>query len=505
MPKGNYGALRYMQPIKTNFGDIAREQEQINAQKRAEKRQTAKEDKADQRYEDEKQTREERQLATDLARMKTIYTGVNSLDEGLGKGVQGAAERVIKVDEMLRNDKSLSKDQRLKLRIEKQNLLNYSDKLSAASKKYNDKTIATMKGIADRTLSESMNKDLVQNLSNTIGKSNFAADFDEAGNPIFWQDDLNGKTEEVSYQSFLDGHQMKNAVLGFDHSEWVGEMGKILGTQTTQIEGASVKDGGIGYYGTVKDKQVKEEALKTLDAEIKSLIGEDSKDASDRGKGIWQDHYKQTLDNYNYDTLYKKLYNSALGSKDTERTETRNDADRRADNKVVADAEKTRLKYLADEEKKKVTARTKSTVFAWSDSNGDIVKYIPIKSGSKASGQMETIGQGVIMKTPFEVEIVHPTSQKENDLKVTSIFYNESDKNLYWAGTTYQKTPKEKVGSITVPSRKSTGSFIQKIPTDFMEIVAGKLKVPIDQIPSFISSTVNDYEQERSGKKRKFN
>ena len=305
MPKGNYGALRRLEPIKEDFGKIAREQEQVDAQKRAEQRSIDREKKADDRYNAEKRAELNKAKLDDLEKYRPIITGVDSWDKAQTNGIYSAIDRRGEIMESLSKDPFRNNPDSRDLELEYAKLGNYIKDVNDMNTFVKTYTTDLGEGVKSGELSASQNKGKLKRIAGIIDKKNITYDRDKNGNArlIFMDDD--GKIQAVTKETLLNNELFSEHVLGFDKNAWV-----------TNIKAASGLDKSVKEVGgqIITNSQLREEAIENIENEIESLIGTD--EISARGKGIWEDVMKRDPKELNREELHDYLYDAALGATD---------------------------------------------------------------------------------------------------------------------------------------------------------------------------------------------
>ena len=288
MPKkGTYAALQQLQPISTDFGKIARDNELLQFKYREEKKQ--KEDAEKQRK--DKVTEG---FNADYSTLQDVITGTQSIDEAYTRGLDSARELRFAIHKSAEKNPEIMGDP--KTTFITANLRNFSATLAEAGKKYSEYAKTTATGIADGTLS-SWNNDTLDELNSIFVEANLEVQADpETGHPIGLTTDKNGEIKRVNIIEILDGRGLIDTPAKYDFQAKTKEIGTKLGKDVI-----SRQEG----FTTIKEQNysTKEGEVREV---VKGLLGS-PEEPSDIAKSIWTDAMGKKKSDYNAKSSLKEI------------------------------------------------------------------------------------------------------------------------------------------------------------------------------------------------------
>lgn len=300
MPKkGTFTALQKLQPLKADFGKIARENEALEAQKRQEQR--IDEDRA--------QKKLDRRISS-IGEMKDVYTGIDSIDKGLAFGINKATQQMLEVEDALLKDPNNTE-----LLLKRANLGKYSANLAQMVNKYKNYATDLVAGVADGRYSQTRNAGKIAGLNQTFRDKNFVADIDKNGMPTFVEQWDNKNRITRGYSDIFDGTDLSQPVEAFNREEY-GGLFKDLGTK--DILGVADKDGII-----TRTKELTEQGRAKLDNTVLDYIGENEENASELAHDIWENTMNRKPEDFNYDEVKKWATDEAESRNDILRQDKR--------------------------------------------------------------------------------------------------------------------------------------------------------------------------------------
>lgn len=298
MAKGNLSAFQRVRPIQTDLGDVAREQEQVDFQR-----------KREDRVDSELARRHSKELSNDkeraLSNIKNVYTGVGSIDEGLAYGVNKATEEMINVVEALERETDTNK--KTKLQLKKANLLKYSDNLSQMVKMYKDYAVDVTTGLQNGKYNKELNGGLLNELSGVFKDFNFVTDFDENGNPTLFKD-VNGQPTETKFADFFNGEGLKKPVANYSKDVFLKE---LKGRYETHKQKDDNND-----FTSKTTVGLTQDDITSIKSDVVNLIGEEGA-PTDQAKAMWVNSGKDIKD-FNYQELKTELESDGIRQFKTE-------------------------------------------------------------------------------------------------------------------------------------------------------------------------------------------
>jgi hypothetical protein len=229
--KGTFTALQALRPITTDFGAIAKGEEDNAFKYREEKR--AKEEKAQKESE-----------ATALNPIEDIWTGIDNLDDALFKGTNDVGDANFEDYKRARKDPAYAKSS--EYIIKSQNRKNYSKNLRALTDSYTEfsKKVVAMGGDMSGWNSDTMSEvngffkeERVRFGENKYGEPiAFIADIDTETGKTKKNEDGSPKYTETSLGKVLKGTGMYDLVPKVDIIASVKDIGDVLGESLKDVK-----------------------------------------------------------------------------------------------------------------------------------------------------------------------------------------------------------------------------------------------------------------------------
>lgn len=285
--KGTYTALQQLRPITTDFGAIAK-QEEDNAFKYREEK--GLKDKAAQ---------DEKDKIT-LTPTEHIFTGIESLDDALFKGISEMS--TVKHEDWIkaRNNPSYAKSE--EYLAKSKNRENYSKNLKTFTDSYSEfaKKVTAMGGDLSgwnqdvmKEVNSFFNEEKVRFGENKYGEPiAYVADIDPETGEVLLNEDGTPKYTETSLAKVLKGTGMYDLVPQVDIIKEVKSIGDILG--------ADLKDTKNGW--TIKTEQLWENKEASARGLVKSQLGS-VRNPTATAKRVWADEMGMSKENWNEDAL----------------------------------------------------------------------------------------------------------------------------------------------------------------------------------------------------------
>lgn len=311
MPKaGTYTALKHLQPITTDFGRIAKEEEALQFKYREEQ---------DKNLAKEKAVKDEiaNGFTQDYDTLVDVVTNNKSIDEAFARGINSARDRMGEIYRGIKNDPTLLDDVDTQLKL--QNLTKFSQNLKTVSDRYTQYASDVSGGMQDGTLSQ-WNNDTLKDLDSIFVQANLNVETDpETGLPIAVIGEVDqdgqptGELKRLNLIEVLDGRGLQDTVPTFDLAKESREVGDKLGERLksvqkgfTTIEEQSfekiegdVREMAKGFLGSVNRPSDKAKAIWS------DYLGEDAKELDEADMKRIEDYYVASIKPY-YDEEYKK-------------------------------------------------------------------------------------------------------------------------------------------------------------------------------------------------------
>ena len=277
MPKaGTFTALQKLQPIQTDFGRIAREEEELQFRYRAEKRKAKEKEEAIKKKISDGFTQ-------DYATLVDVVTNTKSIDEANARGVNSARDMIGETYKAIKNDPTLLDDVNTQIKL--QNLTKFSKNIKNIEDRYTEYAATIGGGLQDGSLS-SWNDSTLRDLDSIFRNANLDIQVDpNTGLPIAVigeQDEngeMTGKLKRLNLVEVLDGRGLQEAVPVFDIGKEASDMGTELGKRLDKIQTG---------FTTIEDQSFEKIETEVRDM-VQGLIGNPKK-PTDRAKAIWADN-----------------------------------------------------------------------------------------------------------------------------------------------------------------------------------------------------------------------
>jgi len=242
--KGTYAAYQQLQPISTDFGQIAVQQEQLEAQQRAE---IAAAGAARRKEKDEIGKR----FQTTYESQVEVVTGNKGIDDGLARGVAKARDLTLGLHKEAEKNPGVLNSPEFAMKMA--NLGNFSKNLAQASEAWTTFGKEVAAGRTDGSLSSWMDKSL-NDLNSLFTNKNFDVGVDqETGLPIgvLAREDNEGNLvldedgqpilEDMRLGAVLNGEEIAEKIPNLNYLESIKTLTKDLGKRTTTTQPGEIK------------------------------------------------------------------------------------------------------------------------------------------------------------------------------------------------------------------------------------------------------------------------